>query len=250
MKKLPKLHELLAIEGSLESQANTTRQELANSFEKKRHLFNSQIKTFYPSADGAEPVQEEVSSIQTTVEKEFTWISGFLAKSYDASLQVAEANTKARGSITLANGTVLADNVPATALLELEKRMNELLTLVKAAPTLDPAKGYTQDTACEKGVYKAREITSVRTRKDSIPLVLYEATDKHPAQVQIQQKDVPIGNVKTLQWSSELTPLRKSEIISRVEDLIRAVRQARVRANEQEVEQVTIGEKLLGYVFA
>ena len=141
MKKLPKLHELLAIEGSLETQANTTRQELTNAFEKKRHLYNSQIKTFYPSADGAEPVQEEVSSIQTTVEKEFVWISGFLAKSYDASLQVAEANTKARGSVTLSNGTVLAENVPATALLELEKRINELLTLVKAAPTLDPAKG-------------------------------------------------------------------------------------------------------------
>ena len=86
-------------------------------------------------------------SIQTTVQKELGWIKGHMAKALDASFQVAEANTKARADVVLEDdaGTVLLKDVPATALLELEKRAVEIQQLVASIPTLDPAKGFTPD---------------------------------------------------------------------------------------------------------
>jgi hypothetical protein len=54
---------------------------------------------------------------------------------------------------------------------------------VRSIPTLDPAKGFTHDSAKGAHVFKAREVTKTRTQKVQEPLTLAPATDKHPAQV-------------------------------------------------------------------
>lgn len=244
-----KLHQLLAVENSLEGQANKTRAELTNTFEKKRHLLESKVTTFTPFGEG-ESSTESQSDIQTTVAKELKWVSGFILKALDASYQVAEANTQARADIVLEDGTTLITGVPATSLLELEKRMTEIQALVTAIPTLDPAKGFSQDPNGEKGVFQARQVNKTRTKKDKVVMVLYAATAEHPAQVQLVDKDIPTGTVSEQEWSSMLTPAVKAELINRVEVLSRAIRSARAKANETEVDvEKKIGAKLLNYVF-
>jgi len=61
---------------------------------------------------------------------------GFLAKSYDASLQVAVANLRHLPILNWKMVRFWQKNVPATALLELEKRIAELAVLANAVPTL------------------------------------------------------------------------------------------------------------------
>ncbi len=244
-----KLHELLAVETSLENQTNQCRFELSNTFEKKRHLFEGKNVTFYPVGEGA-PVEETQLGIQTTVEKELTWIKGFIKKSLDASYQVAETNTIARADVVLDDGTVLVKDLPATALLELEKRMAELHNFVKSIPTLDPAKGFILDEAQGKGIYKAREIKKERTKKTKVVLIRYEATKEHPAQTELVDQDVPTGKIEEKEWSGLITPAQKADYINKVEVVTRAVRQARSRANEAEVDNSKkIGDKLLSYIF-
>lgn len=245
-----KLHELLAVEGGLKTQATKVRSDLSNAFEKKRHLYEEKRTVFQSNAEGAAPVTENQSDIQTTVTKEFDLIQPFIKKAIDAGLQVAEANTRAKADIELEDGTVIAKEVPATALLELEKRVDEISTLLASAPTLDPAKGFTPDPDRGDGFFKARPVRKQRTRKDKVPVTLYPHTVEHPAQVQLIDKDIIVGDITENEWSGLITPARKSELINRVEILARAVRKARSRANEAEVNgSLKIGEALLGFIF-
>jgi len=243
-----KLHELLAVEGNLETQANKCRSELQNTFEKKRHLLESKRITFYPSGENESPSIETQSDIQTTVETEIKWVSEYLIKAIDAGYQVAKANTVAKADVILEDGTILLKEVPATSLLELEKRITEIQQLAHHIPTLDPAKGFVFDK--DSNNYKAREIVKVRTKKQNKVVVLYPATTEHPAQTQLVTEDVPSGKVIEQEWSGMVTPSRKADILARIDSLIRAVRAARSRANEAVVDSSgKIGNVLLTYIF-
>ncbi len=146
--------------------------------------------------------------------------------------------------------TILLKGVPATALLELEKRIAEIHALVAAIPTLDPAKGFVIDVDRPFGTYKAREVEKTRTQKTNQPVVLYDATDKHPAQVQLLQVDVPIGRIQEQEWSGLITPSNKADLIGRAEQVMRAVKRARARANEADVPvKKKIGAEVVKYIF-
>jgi hypothetical protein len=248
---MTKLHELLAVEGPLKTQAEKTRGELEITFEKKRHLFTEKVVTFTPSVEGGVEVREEQLDLQSTIPFELLWISGIWSKALDAAYQIADANTQARADVILDDDTVLLTNVPATALLELEKRAEEIRELASKIPTLDPAKGFKLDEARGKFVYQARPTSVTRTKKVQKALVLYEATKEHPAQVKEISVDDPVGVVQTREWSGLITPAEKSEILDRAERVKRAIKQARSRANsvEIDVKKNLIGQKLLNFVF-
>lgn len=245
------LHELLAVETHFENQAAKTRTELAATFEKKRHLFEEKAVTFTPLEDGKRSETIVQSTIQTTVKSELEWLTPYITKALDASLQVAEANTQARADVVLETGETIATGIPATALLELEKRVAEVKALVEAIPTLDPAKGFQTDINHGKRAFKARDIRKTRTQKIKEVLVAAPATEHHPAQCHVFDKDVVIGHVDEQEWSSLITPADKADLISRVEIVARAVRAARSRANNVAVDQTKhIGGALLSYVFS
>jgi hypothetical protein len=248
---VPKLHEILAVNTNLAAQAAKTRTELMETFKKKVHHFTEKQVSFQPFEEGQPPVVESQLDLQTTVKKELVWLAPFLDKAIDAAYQVAEANTSARADVVLDDGTVLLSNMPATSLLELEKRAKELHDFVYSIPTLDPAKGFSEDSQRGDGVYRARDDHKKRTKKETKVLVLAPATDKHPAQAQTYVEDVPIGDIVTLEWSGLLTVADKGDMLSRVEDFTRAVKQARSRANDLTVDtrDQKIGQKITDFIF-
>ena len=248
---MSKLHELLAVNANLNGQAQKCRIDLQGTMEKKRHLFQQKLSTFTPLAEGAPSETREQSDIQTTVHKEVEWLANIMQKALDAAYAIDLGNTQAKADIVLDGGQVLVKDVPATALLQLEKRVKEISEFVTAIPTLDPAKGFALDSNRERGIYKAREITKPSTQKIQEVLVLYPATKEHPAQCNLISKDVKVGTVLEQEWSALITPALKAELIERSEALYRAVTQARSRANDFEVDVKTnkIGKKLLDYVF-
>lgn len=246
-----KLHELLAVETNYQNQAGKTRTELEKTFKDKRHLFEEKLVTFKAKEEGSQPVVEAQSNIQSSIKEEIEWISKILTKAYDASHQIDVANTVAKADLITEDGVTLLLSVPATSLLRLEHRLNELRDLVLSIPTLDPAKGFATDSARGKNIYKAREINAFRTRKEFKFTVMVPATKEHPAQIEKYHVDEPIGTIQGQEWSALITPATKADVLDRVDILIRAVKKARARANEQEVEvkDQKIGDKLLGYVF-
>lgn len=244
-----KLHELLAAEGTAKTQADKCRGDLLATFEKKRHLFGETRVTFVPNTEGATAVTEQQSDLQSTVRSELGWITDIWSKSLDAAYQVAESNMSARADVVLDNGTILLTQVPATALLELEKRAGEMHALIMAIPTLDPAKGFVLDGERGKWIYRAREVHKTRTKKIQKPVVLYEATKEHPAQVQLVSEDVPVGTIHEQEWSGLITPAEKADMLNRAEELRRAFKTARARANEATASTAKVGDALLKYVF-
>ena len=110
---MPKLHELLAVGGNLDTQAAKCCADLTNSFEKKKHLFSAKVVVFTPLAEGEQTVTESQSDITTTVDKELAWLQPHLASAIDTDFQIDETNTKARADVKLDDGTVLFAQVPA-----------------------------------------------------------------------------------------------------------------------------------------
>lgn len=252
---MPKMHELLAVFDDLKGQATKTRTDLQATFNSKPHLFRKKIVTFRSNQPGVEPVTESQSDIQSTLSKELTWVSNFLTKAIDASYQIDLGNTQAKADLVVesSDGTVAltVKDVPATSLLQLEKYLLQVRELAAAIPTLDPAQGFEPDKASGAGIFKAREVVKDRTKKDKKVLQLAKATDKHPEQVQVIDVDVPVGTILEQEWSALTTPATKSEILSRVDTLIQAVKKARSRANSMELDVTgnKIGKQLLDFVF-
>ena len=77
-----------------------------------------------------------------------------------------------------------------------------------------------------------------------------EATDKHPAQVEVYYEDVTVGYWRTVKFSGALPGQRVNELLERVEKLQQAVKFAREEANNTEASDQKVGEKLLSYLFA
>lgn len=241
-----KLHELLAVEGNLEAQAVKVGNELAETFKKSRHLFEEKTVVFTPVGEGTE-VTESQSNIQTNVMSELREFAKFLNKSLDASAKVATTNCVARADVVIDGADFSLIGIPATCLLELEKRVQKIRELVESIPTLDPAKGFAMDES--RALYKAREVTKKRTKKIEKPLVLYDATKEHPAQVKVTSEDVEVGTIREMEWSGLITPVEKSAMLARADEMIRAIRAARSRANEADVEPIKIGSQITGYIF-
>lgn len=248
-----KLHELLAVETNLDGQAQKTRAELTKTFTDKRHLFSETLVTYKPDEENAVATVEQQSAIQSTVKSEVTWLSKILAKAWDAAHQIDVANTLAKADVLDEDtGKVILKDVPATSLLQLEKRVKELHDFIVAIPTLDPAKGFKPDPDKGAGYFRANDVTKPRTKKVFVPLVLAPATKEHAAQVKEGWEDRPVGHVLQQEWSSLITPAMKADLLDNCDKLQRSLKKARAKANEQEVDVKAqkVSAELLEYVFA
>lgn len=247
---MSKLHELLAVESNLREQAGVTKKDLLNTFEKKKHHFSEAVQTFKSDTEGVPDKVEEKLGLQSTINKELQWIGDKLASSMDIAHQIDIANTTAKADVVLENGTVILKDVPATSLLQLEKKLKDVQELIAAVPTLDPAKGFEPDPDRGVGIFKARDVERLRTEKKFEYVVMVAPTDKHPAQVKELFVDKPVGKILIQEWSSLITVADKGDMLDRVESLLRAVKKARSRANEQEVDVKAnkIGQILFDFV--
>ncbi len=248
---MAKLHELLAASAPLAGQAQATRTELMGTFNNKRVLFQQKLITYTPLDGDGKVETREQSDIQSSIHDEIEWISGIMAKAIDAAHAIDVANTEAKGDIVLEDGTTLVAGVPASALLQLEKRLKETAELIKTIPTLDPAKAFKPDASMGTHVFVAREVVKDSTKKVEDYIVVVQPTKEHPAQTAKVTKDVKVGTIREQEWSSLITPATKAELLERCEGLYRAVTQARSRANDHTIEakDYKIGKLLLGYVF-
>lgn len=247
---MSKLHELLAVSSNMTLQVSKVLADLTGTFSNKAHLFTKKLVTFQPSTEGATPQIESQSDIQTTVVKEIDWVLGVVSKGIDLGYQIDTANTAAVADVVTEDGETLLKAVPATFLLQLEKRVKAVRDLFEKIPTLDPSKGFSQDPDFGVGVFKAREVNKNRTAKIEDFIVVVPATAEHPAQVAKVNKDVVTGRIQEQEWSSLITPALKSDLLNRADVLLRAIKKALARANETSIDAAgnKIGKNLLAWL--
>lgn len=249
---MPKLHELLAVDSTLKNQASVLQKELAATFANKAHHFEKKVVTFKSDEPDVGPVTESQLDIQTTVAKEIGWINNKTSRAINIGHQIDVANTAAKADVVLDDGTVFLKDVPATSLLQLEKRLQKILQLTKTIKTLDPAKGFTLDANEGVGIYKARDVNKIRTKLMTKVLTLVPPTDKHPGQAQPYQENVRTGEIEEMEWSALIPTSVKAELLDKCEELIRAVKKARSRANDIDfdVAGYKIGDAILAYIYS
>ena len=243
-----KLHELLAVEADRKKASDRLVAESIKTFSKK-NLFSGAIKRTEMFDDEEQKVSDEVLKLETTVDENLEYSLNALVKYWDTVAQKDSTNMIAVADIII-NGKVLVAGVPATTLLGMEKKINELRNLYNAIPTLDPGINWQIDSSQEKkGVYKnSNNLETFRTMKAIQYKTVAEPTKEHPAQVREVTVTKNIGKFITTKWSGMITPYEKARRITNIETILSAVKKARQRANSVKTVDLKVGQAIIDFI--
>ncbi len=172
--------------------------------------------------------------------------AGTLTRLFDVTATKDWANRSAVADVVV-DGTVLLPQVPVPYLLFLEKQLTDLHTFVRKLPVLDASESWNLDASTDS--WKTDPVRTIRTKKVPRNHVKAEATEKHPAQVEVYYEDVPVGYWTTVKFSGALPARRVNELLDRVEKLQQSVKFAREEANNTEVTDQRVGDAVFGYLF-
>jgi len=246
-KKKNQLHQLLAIETDLKNKAKIIAEETISTFHTKSDHFDGVQKVFVKSLDDAQDIPPERKEIVTTVAKKIDYAKSDIIKSIDAMVSKEETNNSGEATAELEfDGKV--HTLSATSLLALTNQLVLIRAVYKSIPTLDPTKKWNKDDKAGKDIYETEPEVKFRTEKKQKPIVLYPATEKHPAQTQLAYEDVQVGKYETTYSSGRITPGQKADLINRVEELIVKVKKARAKANQVEIKNTKIGKDIFDYI--
>lgn len=251
---MAKLHEILAVEKGLQTTAKQTNAETMKTFNAKDAHFVGTVKQIRHFDENEKNLNtDEFKDMVDTVFSKLAYNAGPNIRAWNAYYQKEATNQKATADIVMDDAAggplVLVPGVPATVLLGLETKLAELKTVYDAIPTLAPGPSWVPDPARGKGVWRSEHPDKTfRTRKTVKPIVMSPATPQHPAQVQAVQEDVPVAEITVQSWSGMITTAQKSDLLSKIDRLLRAVKQARQRANATEAVKGEIGKVLIDFI--
>jgi hypothetical protein len=240
-----KLNQVIAIEKGTKSRSLQDLTEAHHTLQKPA-LLAGIARTYRPKDEEGEQFPPESTRVQVKAEDAIRKTSEVLTKLFDVVATKDWANCSAKADVTI-DGTVLLSQVPATYLLFLEKQLVDLHTFIKKLPILDASETWTFDPSAD---YWATEpMQTIKTKKIPRNHVKAEATEKHPAQVEVYYEDVVVGTWRTIKFSGALPASRVNELLNRIEKLQEAVKFAREEANNMEVTEQKVGAKVFQYLF-
>lgn len=242
---MTKLAQILAIEDGARSRAKDT-ETRAHHLLQKAPLLAGLSRTYLPTQDDGQELPPESTRVQVSTRDEITKVTAALTRAWDLAATKDEANTEARGDVVVGGRTLLTQ-VPVTTLLWLEKALTDVRTFVVKLPTLDPSDVWVEDV--QNGGFRAEPSKTIRTKKVPRRFVKYEATEQHPAQVDIYMEDVPEGTWTTVKFSGALPAAEVAAMTERIDAVLAAVKSARAAANDFTVTDHQVGAALLAYVF-
>jgi len=243
---MPKLNQIIAIEKGTKSQSLRDLTD-AHQMLQKPALLSGIARTYQPVDDDGDQLPPESTRVQIKTNEVIERTVNILTSLFDVTATKDWANGDAVADIVV-DGQTLAEKVPVTYLLFLEKQLADLHTFVKKLPVLDAAENWQFDES--QDAWATEPIQTTKTKKIPRNHVKAEATDKHPAQVEVYHEDVIVGYWRTVKYSGAMPATRVALLVERVRTLQEAVKFAREEANSIEVENQKIGESLFDYIFA
>lgn len=242
---MPKLNQIIAIEKSVKTRSLSDLTEAHHNLQKPS-LLAGISRTYRPRDEEGEQLPAEATRVQYKADEAIRKTTELLVKLFDVTATKDWANTRAKADVVV-DGQVLVQGAPATFLLFLEKQLVDLRTFVKKLPVLDPSETWALDASAD--CWATPPVQTTRTKKIPRNHVKAEATDKHPAQVEVYYEDVVVGYWKTVKFSGSLPAARVNQLLERLDKLQQAVKFAREEANSLEVEDQHPGHRVLGYLF-
>ena len=241
-----KLNQVIAIEKGVKSRATSAVNENYKLIQ-KAELFNGFDKKYQPKDEDGDRLPNENKFVQHNAMTVLGSTQKALGELYEVTARKDWTNMKAAADIVI-DGVVALPAVPVTFLLFLEKNLTDLRTFISHLPVLDAAEDWKIDI--NSGLYKTNPVSTSRTKKVQKPLVLFPATDKHPAQTQLVVEDVIAGLWDTVKLSGAMPRPVVAGYLERVEKFLKAVKEAREEANmTPEVASPDVGAAVFGYIF-
>ena len=242
---MARLNQIIAVEKGIKSRSF---QELTEAHQalQKPALLAGIARTYRPKDEEGETFPPESTRVQVKANDIIRQTTETLTKLFDATAAKDWTNCRAKANIVV-DGQTLLEQVPATYLLFLEKQLVDLHTFVKKLPVLDASEAWTFDASAD--AFATEPVQTVKTKKVPRNHVKAEATEKHPAQVEVYYEDVTVGYWRTVKFSGALPAQRVNELLARVEKLQEAVKFAREEANSIEVEDQKVGGTVFDYLF-
>jgi hypothetical protein len=248
MAKKAVLHELLAVESDLDGAHKKILEETIVTFTKKSERFIGQLRELIMFEEDGIEYPEEYKALDTTVKAKLDYMQKTEIRYFNAMLQKEATNQTAVADLIVDN-VVIAAGLPATFLLGMETRLKHLRGVYDKIPTLQPGIDWELDLSQGDNIYKTtKPAEKLKTETVIEPVVLYEATKEHPANVKESSRVKTVGKYRTTSWSGMITPAEKSILLGKVDKLIRAFKQARQRANTSEVVKKSIGKELFAFI--
>jgi hypothetical protein len=241
-----RLSHIVAVEKSVKGNAAATLTTAHHQLQ-RNELTKGITRVYRPLNENDHVLPSEATRVQISAETVIEGIQKDLVRLFDVTVTKDQGNLVAHADVVI-DGQVLVSQATVPTLLFLEKQLVDLTTFIKKLPVLDPSEHWVKDD--NTGHYKTQVVENFRTNKVYRNHVKAEATDKHPAQVEVYQADEPVGVWSTVKFSGALQASRVKELTDRVVKLQEAVKVAREEANATEVENKTMGEAVLGWLFA
>lgn len=247
---MAKLHEGLAIHKDRAAVVKKVMDEARGVFKAANHFqgFNKIVQHYAEEDTKFDQVEEK--KVDETVPSKLDYVNDHIRALLDLDFQIERANGSAVGDLII-DGEAVAIGVPVGFLLTIENKFKEYRAMVEMVPTQAPGIVWEPDTAqSSKGdIFKARLAqTSYLTKKKPVYTVVAPATEQHPAQVKESHDDVRVAKVTTTHYTAAISPAQKSDMLGRIDTVIRAAKRARQRANDVEISEQRIAEPLLNYI--
>ena len=240
-----KQNQVIAIVKGKKSQAERTKIKTYQILERS-DLFSGIDRTYRPKNEDGDRKPPEKKIVQMTVEK---CIQAVKESNEDMMNLVATmdiGNTEAKANVVIGE-TVLLEDVPATHLIYLEKRIEDLISFISQLSILDVAEEWSWNENI--GCYSAKPRETTSTSKTLQHKVIAEATEHHPAQTVQYSIDEIVGYWTTISLSGNMAADDKKGLLERAQRLSDAVKIAREEANSIEVKKSEIGSLVLSYLF-
>lgn len=242
---MPKLNAILAVEKGRRTDLHTRITSLHKATQQPS-LMTGHHKKYTPKREDGEAFPDDTQVVQLTHEAAIKDITGALVALLDTVAIKDWSNCEAKADVAV-DGKVFLPQVPVTYLLFLEKELHDLRTFVEKLVELDPAERWRYDPST--GLHQSEPVQTQKTKKEQRPIVLYHATEHHPAQTQLITEDVVIGHWTTIKYSGAIPRPRKRELLDRIIKLEEAVKHARERANSGEAVELNVGRRILDFIF-
>lgn len=250
-----KLFEILAVEGDAQGRAVKLTSETLQVFKNKENLFKGKGRTL--SLFEKDPTKEveltaleakdtTYTQVESTVPDSMNYLGCILGDYWDVMYQKEATNQTAKADIEV-DGVKLLTDVPVTFLLCMENRLKDLRPVLEAIPTLAPGIDWKVDKDYRlEHVYKTPESFDVKTKEDTEYRHVFEPTDKQPGQYVPVKSQFNIGKYVTTDWSGLISPAQKARLLENFDKIVKAVKEARQRANNIDAINVKVGDTLIG----
>lgn len=238
------ISQCLVLEKTLKAEENKTGGALLRTLAKPEP-FTGQLRSFQPKDEGGETRPREDKKVVSSANDVLRQFFALFADRMNITATKDLGNAEVKRDVFV-DGVMVLEQVPPTLLLTLKQKMEEIHGLLQNIHTLPAEDNWTLDANTQ--LYRSEPDVKASGKKVPKVFVKAEATEKHPAQVEVLQEDVTVGFWTTIKLSSALPLPEKQALLTRVSKVIQALKMALEDANQHRLPQSNIGDTLAKYL--